>query len=42
VDTSSLLMAEVDAGTEFLMELHVYQSLRATRWLLEPYEECHT
>ena len=41
MDTSSLVTEDVDAGTEFLRQLHVYQPVRAACWLREPDEECY-
>ena len=41
MDTSSLVMDEVDAGAEFLKQLHVYQPVKAACWLHEADEECY-
>ncbi len=41
MDTSSLVIEEVEAGAAFLKELDAYQPVKAACWLREPEEECY-
>jgi hypothetical protein len=39
MDTSPLVMDEIDAGAEFLKQLHAYQPVKAACWLREGEDE---